>query len=76
MIAPNDSRILILGRYDLGDPEHPRLAYPGTSIRFRFSGSSPAVQLSSDTENSYVNVIVDGAAPRIEHLVKGPQRLV
>jgi lysophospholipase L1-like esterase len=76
LIAPYDSRILIIGRYDLGDPEHPRLAYPGTSIRLRFSGSAPAVLLSSDTENSYVDVIVDGAAPRIEHLVKGPQRLV
>jgi lysophospholipase L1-like esterase len=76
MISPADARIALVGRIDASNPARPRLAYPGTTIRFRFTGSAAAAAFVSDTENIYVEVVVDHGEPRVLHLSKGASEVV
>lgn len=70
-ISPADSRISYMGRVDDRDPARPRIGYPGVTIRFRFDGRSAVVRMSTDSENAYVAVILDGGEPVMHHLAKG-----
>ncbi len=62
----------IIGRFDARDAAGPRLGWPGTEIRARFSGATLKVELA-DTGVSHYDVSVDGAPPTTL-LVTGPRR--
>ncbi len=74
-IPPSDSRIQIIGRVDRSDPAKVRIAYPGVTLRFRFTGDLAAVQLTSDADDTYVATIVEGGKPQVHRLAKGTNEI-
>lgn len=74
-IPPTDPRIQFIGRVDRSDPDHLRIAYPGVTLRFRFTGDLAIVQLTSDLDDTYVTTIVEGGKAEIHRLAKGPNEI-
>lgn len=74
-VSPSDTRIQIIGRVDRSDPARVRIAYPGVTLRFRFTGDLVVAQLSSDRDDAYVTTIVEGGKPQVHHMVKGPNEI-
>lgn len=74
-ICPSDPRIQIIGRVDRSDPVHINIAYPGVTLRFRFTGDLAVVQLTSDLDDTYVTTIVEGSKPEIRRLAKGSNEI-
>jgi lysophospholipase L1-like esterase len=70
-ISPADSRIQIIGRVDAHDPAKVRIAYPGVTLQFRFTGDLAMVELTSAADDTYVSVIVEGGKPQVHRLSKG-----
>ena len=75
-ISPTDPHIQIIGRVDRSDPADIRIAYPGVTLRFRFSGDLAVAQLTSDHDDTYVAVIVEGGKPQIHRLGKGDNEII
>ncbi len=72
-IAPTDPNIALIGRFDLRDKEGPRCAWPGSSIRIKFSGTAANALLKSTADGGdYVEAIVDGKPGNTLALKKGP----
>jgi lysophospholipase L1-like esterase len=67
----NDSHMRLIGRTDDRDPAHPRLAYPATGLEFRFKGTGATLQLTADTPNSALTIVVDHKAPALAILKPG-----
>jgi lysophospholipase L1-like esterase len=59
------------GQIDDRDPQHVRLAYPGTGFEFRFRGTGAQMQISSMSDTSALTVVVDHGAPQLRLLKKG-----
>ncbi len=74
-IPPTDTRIQIVGRVDAHDPARIRMAYPGVTIRFRFTGDLAVVTLSSDADDTYVATVVEGGKPQVHRLAKGENQI-
>jgi len=70
-ISPSDPRLQIIGRVDARDPARIRMAYPGVTLRLRFTGTLAEVNLTSDADDTYVLTIVEGAKPQVHRLEKG-----
>jgi lysophospholipase L1-like esterase len=51
------------------------LAYPGITVRFRFTGMLAVVELTSEADGAYVEVVVEGGHPRVQRLAKGMNRV-
>ncbi len=75
-ISPADLRILYGGRFDMRSPARPRMGYPGTTVTFRFTGSSLTLKTDSSTADNSIAVIVDGGEPKVYHLRKGLNEIV
>jgi lysophospholipase L1-like esterase len=75
-LSPSDPRIQIIGRVDRSDPAHVRMMYPGATIRFRFIGDLAVLQLTSDSDDGYITIIVEGSSPQIHRLAKGANEVV
>ena len=71
----SDSRIQIIGRVDARDSAHVRMAYPGVTVRFRFTGALAEVDLTSDADDTYVATVVEGGTPQVHHLIRGENRI-
>jgi lysophospholipase L1-like esterase len=67
----NDDRVQLIGRIDDRNPLKPRLAYPGTEIRFRMHGASVVLSISSNSDKSALTIVIDHGAPRLELLHTG-----
>lgn len=67
----NDPRVVIIGRFDARDAEHPRFAYPGGGLIFRFQGSSARIRLTCDSGMSALTAVVDHGAPALLPLRNG-----
>lgn len=76
VVMPTDARIQIIGRVDAHDPAAVRMAYPGVTLRFRFSGEIASVNLNSDQDDTYVATIVEGGKPQVHRLAKGANQVV
>ncbi len=48
-----------VGRFDFSNDKAPKFNWPGVYIRFRFTGTSVAIELNGGNDN-YFNVFVDG----------------
>jgi lysophospholipase L1-like esterase len=59
-VGPRDPGIRLIGRFDDRDPAGPRMAWAGSTIAVKFSGSALNVQLKSSGADQY-QVLVDGA---------------
>ncbi len=75
VIFPADPRIQIIGRVDARDPANVRIAYPGVTLRFRFTSDLAMVELTSATDDTYVSVIVEGGKPHVHRLAKGANQI-
>jgi lysophospholipase L1-like esterase len=67
----NDPHLRLIGRTVDRDPAHPRLAYPATGLEFRFKGTSATLQLTADTPNSALTIVIDHKAPALAILKPG-----
>lgn len=67
VISPVNSNILYMGRVDFSTPEKPLFAYPNTTIKAKFEGTSLDLLLKhyngSDYSNNYFQSVVDGGTP-------------
>ncbi len=57
-VAPNDSSLGYVGRFDFSNPQQVRYDWSGTQIRFRFTGKHLAFYLKGG-ERNYFSVFVD-----------------
>jgi lysophospholipase L1-like esterase len=71
LIAPTDARISIMGRVDASDAARLRFAYPGITIRFRFTGGAAAALWLCDSDSVWITTIVDHGEPVLQLLKKG-----
>ncbi len=53
-----------------------RAGFPGVTLRSRFEGTKLILKTAASSDNTYVDISVDGAAPKMVHLMKGTQQLV
>jgi len=60
---------------DVSTPAQPRLAYPGITIRFRFTGASAAVAWTTDATDAYVAAMVDRGEPRVLKVAQGASEM-
>lgn len=72
-IAPDDPRLVYVGRFDHRDPAGPRCEWPASSVTARFRGTGMQVELSdSGSGDDEFDVIVDHDTPRVVHPGPGP----
>jgi lysophospholipase L1-like esterase len=67
-VPANDPNILYAGRVDHSNPRAPQFAYPGISIRTRFTGDTIQMKLTdfgtgTPTTTNYYDIIIDGGTP-------------
>lgn len=62
-IAPADSRLYYIGRFDQSDPAGPRFAWSHSMLKLRFRGTDLQLKLNEQKE-AYYDVIVDGQPNR------------
>ncbi len=74
--APRDPVLSYEGRTaDMGD-NVVRLGFPGVVVRVRFHGPRLILKTTASTDNLYVDIRIDGAAPKLVHLSKRAQDLL
>lgn len=61
-IAPTDTNIRYIGRFNMADPDAPEFDWPGTHIKTKFTGTSVGVKLESTSTSYRYRVFVDGVA--------------
>ncbi|HEV3029974.1 MAG TPA: SGNH/GDSL hydrolase family protein [Planctomycetota bacterium] len=59
-VGPRDPAIRVIGRFDDRDPAGPRIAWAGSALALRFSGSAVNVLLRSTGADQF-QVVLDGA---------------
>ena len=60
--AAAGAELVLVGRFDDGDPAAPRFAWSGSTITTRFSGATIAVELEESEPGNHYQIVVDGAA--------------
>lgn len=75
-IAAADAHVARMGRSEVRADGGVRFGYPGVSFFVNFEGSRLTALADASGDQSYLDVIVDGGAPRKLRLAKGPQTLV
>jgi lysophospholipase L1-like esterase len=76
-VMPSDPAIRYGGFVDRTDPDAPRLAWSGTHIEARFTGTTLLAQFSSAPvdpevpETDFISVIIDGQPPKVFKLFEG-----
>ena len=71
-----DPHLTIEGRSALGPGGTVRIGFPGVVLKFSATAPRVTMQVSASSADVYLDVAVDGAAPRRVRLAKGPQELV
>jgi lysophospholipase L1-like esterase len=75
LVHPTDPRVAVMGRVDRANPERVRVGYPGVTFRVRFEGAGLALRAASSSRDSWLDVIVDGGAPRALRLAAGDSEM-
>lgn len=72
LIQPDNPNIVYTGRIDFTNPKSPRFWNSGVYITFKFTGGTCEVVLTDQVLNgdyhNYIEIIVDGEAPRRQQL--------
>jgi lysophospholipase L1-like esterase len=68
-VGPRDPAIRIIGRFDDRDPAGPRVAWAGSTLAVKFSGTELNVQLKS-TGGDQFQIVLDGAPSSVLVLSK------
>lgn len=70
LVAPSDSRIVYVGRFDWSDKASPACEWSASEVRLRVRGASVVAEI--DAENpTRLEVVVDGSPNQILALIKG-----
>src|SRR5690606_39121774 len=72
-ISASDPRIAVMGRTETLENGSLRFAYPGVTLKFNAQGRSGFLLASSSTNQSYLEVIVDGGEPQVVKLTTNLQ---
>ena len=75
-ITGADPRVARTGRSQVQPDGAVYFAYPGVGFAVAFDGTRVAMAVDASSDNSYVDVIVDGGKARKVHLARGAQTLV
>lgn len=75
-ITAADPHVARTGRSQVQPDGAVYFAYPGVGFAVAFDGTRVAMAVDASSDNSYVDVMVDGGAARKVHLAKGTQMLV
>jgi len=75
-ITAADPHVARTGRSQVQPDGAVYFAYPGVGFAVAFDGTRVAMAADTSSDNSYVDVMVDGGAARKVHLAKGTQTLV
>ena len=61
-ISCTDPNISYMGRIDFSDPDNPMLIYPGSTVRFRFTGCKLSVVIESFSfkQDIWIGYFLDG----------------
>ena len=75
LISGGDPKLLYAGRVDTGQPDAPRISWPGTSISGNFTGPTLSATLDDQFGNNWFNVFIDGdlAHPKVLRASPGPR---
>lgn len=74
-ISMTDARVQVMGRTEPLDNGGLRFGYPGVTTRIAFTGNALWLQAHSSTNQSYLEVIVDGGEPQLINLTPHSQRI-
>ena len=68
VFTADNSAFAYMGRIDFADPKAPLLIYPGSNIRFLFTGSTLKITVETVplTERMWLGALVDGVQKKIE----------
>ena len=75
-ITAADPHVARTGRSQVQPDGAVYFAYPGVGFAVAFDGTRVAMAVDASSDNSYVDVIVDGGKARKVHLARGAQTLV
>lgn len=75
-ITASDPHVARTGRSQVQPDGAVYFAYPGVGFAVAFDGTRVAMAVDASSDNSYVDVIVDGGKARKVHLARGAQTLV
>lgn len=64
VIKADDARVTVMGRTDAAGDGSLRFAYPGVSLHLAFEGKRLTMDAAGAREHNYLDVMVDGGAPR------------
>ncbi|HLY09729.1 MAG TPA: SGNH/GDSL hydrolase family protein [Planctomycetota bacterium] len=68
-VGPRDPAIRLIGRFDDRDPAGPRMAWAGSTVAVKFTGSALNVQLRSSGADQF-QVVLDGSPASVLALTK------
>lgn len=74
-VRADDPRIARMGRTVAQADGGLRFAYPGVRLSFAFEGKTLALDAAASGDDSYLDVVIDGGAPRTVRLSKHIQTL-
>ncbi|KQQ31863.1 xylan esterase [Duganella sp. Leaf126] len=74
-VAAADPHVARTGRGEVRADGAVHFAYPGVGFALAFDGTRASMTVEAGSDNSYIDVIVDGSARKV-HLARGAQTLV
>ena len=64
MILPDNPKIEYIGRFDMSNPQKPRIGFSGMAIQCKFSGELVKVKFNSTTSKNHYFYIIDQDKPQ------------
>lgn len=74
-ISASDPRIAVMGRTETLENGSLRFGYPGVTLKFNAESRAAFLLASSSTNQSYLEIILDGGEPQVVKLTTSVQRI-